>query len=166
MSLLLTEATRSIPEFSLNGKVIPAKVVDCYDGDTFYAVIELEGKLWKFNCRMNGYDTPEMKPPKNKVGREIEKAKALKAKQALLTQICSGVDLTHDLTNSEMSLAIDNNKKIVTLICKEFDKYGRLLVEVVDDASSPQKTVNDWMVEQGYGYKYTGGTKDTAFGTA
>jgi endonuclease YncB( thermonuclease family) len=160
---LLQNATRDVPEFSLNGKVIPAKVVDCYDGDTFYAVIELEGKLWKFNCRMNGYDTPEMKPPKNKPGRDVEKAKALKAKQALLSQICSGVDLICDLTKDEMDLAINNNAKIITLICKEFDKYGRLLVEV--QSLSPQKTVNDWMVEQGYGYRYTGGTKDNTFGT-
>jgi endonuclease YncB( thermonuclease family) len=76
---------------------MPAKVVACYDGDTFHAVVELEGTLWKFPCRMAGYDTPEMKPLKTKEGRETEKAKALAAKQALMSKVCSEISIATPL---------------------------------------------------------------------
>jgi endonuclease YncB( thermonuclease family) len=160
---ILKSSSAAVPEFSLSGKTLPAKIVACYDGDTFYAVIPVESQLWKFNCRMAGYDTPEMKPPANKPGREIEKARALKAKQALLSQVCSDVGLDKDMDKKRMDDAVTKNTKIIQLICKEFDKYGRLLVEIpMEDGS----TVNDWMVKTGYGYAYDGGKKDVSFATA
>ncbi len=157
----LAEATAQVPEFSLSGKTLPAKVVACYDGDTFHAVLPLGESLWKFSCRMGGYDTPEMKPPKDKKDREIEKARALKAKQALLSQLCSSVPLEGAFENKQLDALIDKNTKVIQLICREFDKYGRLLVEVPCEIG----TVNQWMVEKGYGYKYEGGAKDATFAT-
>ena len=161
MDIQLINATDEIPEFSLNGKSLSAKVVSCYDGDTFNAVVLLDNKLLKFNCRMNGYDTPEIKPPKNKPDREIEKKKALKAKQALLSNIIEGITM-NDMTKDEIDTAINLNKKIITLHCKEFDKYGRLLVEI---QLNETLTVNEWMIINNYGYRYNGGTKDINFST-
>ncbi len=162
---MLKSSSAAVPEFSLSGKTLPAKVVACYDGDTFYAVIPVENQLWKFNCRMAGYDTPEMKPPANKPGREIEKARALKAKQALLSHVCSDVGLAKDMDKKYMDEAVSKNTKIIQLICKEFDKYGRLLVEIpMEDGTAG--TVNDWMVKNSYGYSYDGGKKDVSFATA
>jgi endonuclease YncB( thermonuclease family) len=160
---MLSEAGADVPEFSLNGRTLSAKVVSCYDGDTFAAVLPLGGQLWKFNCRMAGYDTPEMKPPANKVGREVEKARALKARQALLSHVCDGITETGTYTKHEINAAIAGSKRVVEMRCKEFDKYGRLLVEILLENGT---TVNDWMVEKGYGYRYSGGTKDTEFGVA
>ena len=93
--------------------------------------------------------------------REIEKANALKARQALLSQITDSVSLTGSYTKSQMDEAVKNNRKIVDLACREFDKYGRLLVELY---MSDGKKLNDWMVQRGYGYVYNGGTKSTTFG--
>ncbi len=159
----LAEASTSVPEFSLAGKTLPGKVVSCYDGDTFHAVLETAFGLWRFSCRMAGYDTPEMKPPKTKVDRDIEKGRALKSKHALLTKVSdSAPDLAALATNVELDAAVLKNRKIIQVVCKEFDKYGRLLVEVpLDDGS----TVNQWMIQQGYGYAYDGGTKDATFAT-
>lgn len=159
----LLTATKAVPEFSLAGKTVPAKVVQCYDGDTFHAVISLEGTLWKFACRVSGYDTPEMKPPKNKPDRDVEKARALKAKQALLMHVCSDIHpLDRPMTNQEMDDCIAKNTKLIEMECMEFDKYGRVLVDVI----LPEKDrVSKWMVEKGYGYAYAGGTKDTTFAT-
>ncbi len=159
----LVEATMQIPEFSLAGKTLPGKVVACYDGDTFHAVLETPFGLWRFSCRMAGYDTPEMKPPKTKIDRDIEKARALKSKHALLTQVSDSVPvLSQTTTNVDLDAAVVKNRKIIQVICKEFDKYGRLLVDV----SMPDgTTVNQWMIQQGYGYAYDGGTKDTTFAT-
>lgn len=159
----LTNATAAIPEFSLAGKILPAKIVSCYDGDTFYAVIPLEGSLYKFNCRVSGYDTPEMKPPKNKPERDLEKARAVKAKHALLSHICSGIpSLDITVTNIELDSIVAKNTRIIEMECKEFDKYGRVLVDVI---LSDKTRVSNWMVEKGYGYVYSGGTKDISFAT-
>ena len=152
----LENASASVPEFSLNGKRIHGKVVACYDGDTFHAVIHLMNGLMKFNCRMAGYDTPEMKPPANKPGRELEKQRALIAKQALLSKVCDGIDISGVYTKYELDELVKYNKKIIVLECEEFDKYGRLLVRVPMQGNS---TVNDWMIANGYGYAYNGGTK-------
>jgi endonuclease YncB( thermonuclease family) len=166
----LVDTTSSIPEFSLAEKILDAKVVACYDGDTFYAVIDLFGQFWKFNCRATGYDCPEMKPPKNKPGRDIEKEQALRAKQAFLSHIVSNVDVNGVYTNQELDTFIRNNKRIIRMICKEFDKYGRLLVEIIPDMESRSKgvtqvSINEWMIESGYGYRYNGGTKNITFPT-
>ena len=58
----LSDATADIPMFTLAGSIRTAKVVSCYDGDSFEAVMFIGDKLWKFDCRMSGYDSPEMKP--------------------------------------------------------------------------------------------------------
>jgi endonuclease YncB( thermonuclease family) len=112
---------------------------------------------------MAGYDTPEMKPPKTKPDRDMEKARALRAKQALLTHLVDLLDpLSSPTTNAELDAAVAKNRRTIPILCKEFDKYGRLLVEVVlEDVGS----VNEWMVHQGFGYAYGGGAKDVTFAT-
>merc|ERR1719336_3868618 len=45
--------------------------------------------------------------------------------------------------------------KTVELQLEEFDKYGRLLCEVLVDGEN----LNDWMLAEGYGVPYHGGTK-------
>jgi len=160
----LVDATDAIPEFTLAGKTLDAKVVDCYDGDTFQAVFAMGDQLWKFNCRMAGYDTPEIKPLKSNPNRDVEKANAVKAKQALLFHVCDSVTTLEPVMDKHtMDAAIKRNTKIIQLNCKEFDKYGRLLVTV---PLSETQTVNDWMVQKGYGYAYDGGKKDTTFATS
>jgi endonuclease YncB( thermonuclease family) len=160
----LLEATDAVPEFTLAGKTLDAKVVDCYDGDTFQAVFAMGDQLWKFNCRMAGYDTPEIKPLKSNPNRDVEKANAVKAKQALLFHVCDSVPALEPVMDKPtMDAAIKRNSKIIKLQCKEFDKYGRLLVSV---PLSESQTVNDWMVQKGYGYAYDGGKKDATFATS
>ena len=41
--------------------------------------------------------------------------------------------------------------------CNEFDKYGRLLVELLNDDN---KTINQMLIDEGYAKAYDGGTKD------
>jgi endonuclease YncB( thermonuclease family) len=162
---ILETATSDIPEFSLKGLTIRTKVVACYDGDTFHAAIPFAGQLWKFPCRMAGYDTPEMKPPVSKPDRELEKARALRAKQALLSWVCDGVDVSGTYTKSALDTLVKTNRRVIEMTCGEFDKYGRLLV-TVPCAAVGASTVNEWMVQHKYGYAYSGDTKDTTFATA
>ena len=155
----LVDATDKIPAFTLAGTNRPAKVVSCYDGDTFEAAMILGDKVWKFDCRMSGYDSPEIKPLKSIANRDAEKAAAIRAKTALLSFVCDGVDNSRSYTNKELDELVSRNKKIIELRCKQFDKYGRILVYVAIPESPTAETVNSWMVKNNYGYEYTGGTK-------
>jgi endonuclease YncB( thermonuclease family) len=153
---ILKDATATIPSFTFAGSIHPAKVVSCYDGDTFEAVMFIGEKLWKFDCRMSGYDSPEIKPLKTVANRDSEKAAAVRAKTALLSFVCDGVDSLRTYANKELDELVKQNKKVIELHCKQFDKYGRILVDI---PISESDTVNAWMVKNSYGYEYSGGTK-------
>ena len=118
------------PKFTLNGLVVPARVVDVYDGDTCKCVFDFRGNFSKFTCRIYGIDTPEIR------NKDLEdKARGYKARDAL-REVCLN--------------------KLVTLTCYNFDKYGRLLVDFsVQDISS----ISKWMIDSGYAKEYYGGHK-------
>lgn len=133
------------PTFTLSRKKQKCKVLKVYDGDTIWVAISINGSIVKFNCRMLGYDSPEMKPLKSINNRDeiIEAAK--KAKEYIESLI---------------------KDAIVDISFSGFDKYGRALssVYIIDPDSNkiycPNKIcVNDLMVRKGHGYNYMGGTK-------
>ena len=123
------DGSMETPMFSLEDKEFEAKVVKIYDGDTIHVVFPFKGEITRWKIRMEGYDSPEIRSKNSE-----EKMAAQVAKQALADKI-------------------DNNK--VRLVCGKFDKYGRLLGTIFlgDD------NINMWMISQGYGYPYEGGTK-------
>ena len=59
--------------FSLNGKTKLCRVVDIYDGDTCKVVFRLNRKIYRWNVRMEGYDSPEMRISKNDPNRDRKK---------------------------------------------------------------------------------------------
>ena len=143
-SILLNTNEQNIKKFSLKGKKYLAKVVDIYDGDTITVLIRYRMKTHKFKVRMFGYDSPEMKPPKDDPNRyEIKKA-AVQAK---------------------IKLAEIIDQKIVELDCGGFAKYGRLLatVHLRENCCKSSININQWMIDNGHGYRYTGGTKIKGF---
>lgn len=133
----LSKCDNNTPMFSLEGEMKLCKVVDIYDGDTCKVVFKLKDKLYRWNVRMKGYDSPEMRVSKSNPRRDVIKQKAILARDYLSSLI---------------------KNELVYIKCGEFDKYGRLLgtlyINENDDIS-----VNDMMIENGYGYSYFGGTK-------
>ena len=136
-----------IPKFSLNGLRKNCKILKIYDGDTLWLASTLfNNKLYRFNVRMMGYDSPEMKPSLKNPDREKEIIAAKSAKKFL-------EDLILD--------------KIVNVIFYDFDKYGRPLCEIYITqknkncclGAKEKLCVNTLMIEKGHGYPYTGGTK-------
>lgn len=108
------------------------KVVKVYDGDTITIASRfpgLNGPVYRFNVRLNGIDSPEIKG-----GSEHEKDLAKKSRDAL----------------SHLILG-----KIVCLKNVSTEKYGRILADVYLD----NLNVCDWMLEKKYAVKYDGGTK-------
>jgi len=141
----LLRAERGL-DFSFDGMSFPAKVVDLYDGDTVRVCFRLKGEIIQWRARMAGYDSPEMKPSKASPTRVAERAAALAARDALAAKV---------------------GGRLVTIECGPFDKYGRLLVTILlpGPGGAPNlskgENVNEWMVAQGHGVPYDGGTKKT-----
>ena len=123
--------------FSFEGRKCIGKVVKVYDGDTVHIVFSLTDnepdRLYKWNCRLINVDTPELRT-KNIKEKEFGKQVRDFLKEKILN-------------------------KIVTIECSDFDKYGRLLVEIFID----NENINNWLIENGYAKKYTGGKKNKWF---
>lgn len=131
---LLSLDPDDIPLFTYNNQIKTAIVCDVYDGDTCTIIIKDNGEFKKFKLRMYGYDAPEMKPRLKEKNRQLIKYNAKLAKEALEEKVLN---------------------KIVRIEFMKEDKYGRLLGNMSLDGLN----INQWMIENGYGYEYFGGTK-------
>ncbi len=156
----LEECTKDTPEFSLCNLTLQGKVVECYDADTCKIVLPIQNIFYKFTCRLSGIDTPEMKPKKDKPNRDNEIVWAKKARAELLRLICNNTDKFDnlDIKKEEVIKILQNNKRLITVKCLEFDKYGRLLVELYNN-SEETKSFNNILVEKNLAVSYDGGTK-------
>jgi len=160
LTQLVNIKSDDLHEFSLQGLITKGKVVDMYDGDTCKIILIYNNELLKFSCRLINLDTPEIKPPKNKPNREIEIANAIKCRNRLmqLSTSCE-INLEDIKTKPQMKKLLEKNNKILSIKCFEFDKYGRLLVELLSN-DTDVKTYNDILIEEGMAKRYDGGTKD------
>lgn len=156
----LKSADHQVKEFSMNGKNMWGKVVYVYDGDTVHIVFKIDNELVKFNCRLSGIDSPEI-APKNisdvKVKKEQELS-AIKCRNYLISRVIL-IPLEKEIMNkNEVKAICAKSTNLVWVKCCEFDKYGRLLVELYDDPNSI-KSFNQDMIEKKYAIGYNGGTK-------
>ena len=136
----LEKCNNSIELFTLEGEYKLCKVVDVYDGDTCKVVFDLNGCLNKWNVRMEGYDSPEIRISKNDPEREEKKKKAIEAKKYFKNLVM-------------------NDNQLVYIKCGKFDKYGRLLGKIYLNKNDTI-SVNELMINQKYGYVYYGGSKN------
>ncbi len=67
-----------------------------------------------------------------------------------------------DLGKDDIIKLLEDNKKIITVKCLEFDKYGRALVELYNDEKETQ-SFNDILVEKNLAVRYYGGSKESPF---
>ena len=162
MSITLENCTKETPEFTLCGQTLQGKVVELYDADTCKIVLPVMGTFFKFICRLSGIDTPEMKPRKDKPNRDNEILWAKRARAELLKLICPSDDSVFDnldIKKDEIITHLQNNKNIITVRCMEFDKYGRLLVELFSSNTTTTTSFNQILVEKNMAVGYDGGKK-------
>jgi micrococcal nuclease len=128
--------------FTLDNQIFECKVIKVYDGDSITVVFPYFDKLYKWNCRLSGIDTPELKT-KN----QNEKKIAFIVRDKLKEKI---------------------NDKIIKIKCGKFDKYGRLLCEIFDIECNEDNiksnesfnfSINNWLIENNYAFSYNGKTK-------
>ena len=118
--------------FSFKGQKLKCKVVSVYDGDTMRVVFPLNRKMYKWNCRLLGIDTPELRT-KDKHEKEL----AIIAKENLTKLVLN---------------------KVIEIYCGGWDKYGRLLVTPI---TKNEGNICSWMIKNKYATAYNGGTKST-----
>jgi micrococcal nuclease len=122
----LEKTTQNTPFFSLKGYKLYGKCVKVYDGDTLHVNIYIFNSFYKFKVRLLGIDTPEIRT------RDLEeKKRGYQAKKFVQDKILD---------------------KIIFLHCHDFDKYGRLLVEIFELDSDI--SINDILLEQKLAKKY------------
>ena len=125
--------------FSLEGQYKLCKVVDIYDGDTIKVVFDLNGSFYRWNVRMLGYNSPEMRVSVNNPARDTIKQLAIDSRDFLKS-------------------IIQNNDQLVYIKCSGFDKYGRLLGTIYVNQDD-NVSVNQLMIDNHKGVPYDGGKK-------
>jgi endonuclease YncB( thermonuclease family) len=159
-NITLETANSSIPKYSLNNEYLSGKVVYIYDGDTVHIVFKINNKLTKFNCRLLSIDSPEI-CPKNindlaKRNEEIESA--IKSRNFLINQVTNIPIINTKMTKNEIKELCSKSTKLIWVKCFDFDKYGRLLVELYN-SKDVQISINQLILDNKYAVKYDGGTK-------
>jgi endonuclease YncB( thermonuclease family) len=114
-------------------------VIKVHDADTITIIFEYHGEIIKYNVQIAGVDAPELHS-------KVDKEKELSQK---------GQKYVSDLILNS----------IIKIKFQDFDKYGRLLGEVVLLSSPKSKTIkemnlSDLLIDGGYARKYDGGHKD------
>jgi endonuclease YncB( thermonuclease family) len=144
------------PFLSLKGIITKARVVSVYDGDTLTLIIPFKNEFFKFNCRMMGIDTCEMKS-KLQQNRET----AIKARNRVLQLLGVPVaDLNVKLTTQKIQSLLAENIYTCWVKCYETEKFGRTLVDVCT-SNDMQRTVAQTLVNEKLAYEYKGDTKLT-----
>ena len=151
MSFDWSSVDNKFPFFTMEGEHLVGKCVDVYDGDTVKIVMpivldgKLTNKLFRWNCRINRVDTPEIRT-KNKKEKDYAK-----------------------IVRNELREKILN--KLVFVKCLDFDKYGRLLTELYinddynyenidcDNCNDKLLNISNWLITNEYAKEYFGGTK-------
>lgn len=134
---LMLKTKENTDLLSFENKEFEAKIVYVYDGDTIHVVFKVFNDYYRWNCRIMGVDTPELRTKNEK-----EKEKGYMVRDKVKEHFLN---------------------KIVKIKCYNFDKYGRLLIDVYLPKNIPDKKnktlLSEWLIANDYAYSYDGGTK-------
>jgi len=138
----------NVNSFNLNGYICKAKVLRCHDADTITVALPFIGTFYKFIVRLAGIDSFELKSE-----NEILRNKAVISRNKLL-DLLTGNTITQ---YEDSETFFKEHVVIVDIHCNRFDKYGRLLGDVLVGGIN----VSKYLLDNGLAYVYAGGTKLT-----
>lgn len=142
------------PFFALTGRACHARVVSVYDGDTVTLVLPVHDAYYKFHARIYGIDTSEIKSKLPEA-----RLKAVRARARLLQLLGVPVrSLEDNPKKTEVEKFLEENVVVVYVVCRDWDKYGRALVDCYL-AECKTQNVADILVKEGLAYPYFGGSK-------
>jgi endonuclease YncB( thermonuclease family) len=138
--------------FNFNDLETTARCIRIYDGDTIFIVLNIPGTkmYYKWSCRLNGIDSFEIK--------NTNEALKNKAHEALLFvyNFITKKEVP-DVQDTKKFIEDDLNKNIylINIKCGKFDKFGRILIDVLQD----NVNLSDLLIENKLAYPYYGKTK-------
>ena len=144
---------------ALNDKLLVARVVDIYDGDTITCIINVLDNYFQFNVRLEDIDTCEIKSKNFKC-----KIKAHEAQNCLYELISNKTNNDIFIDRNDLRFLLEADVYLVNILCGTLDKYGRLLGYIFDfdDLSQDKsKSFNQILVDKKLAYLYEGKTKLT-----
>lgn len=137
------------PTFSLNGTKTYCRVVSVLDGDTIKVIIPIFNNYYKFNVRLNGIDTYEIKGKNKELG--------LKGRNRLF-ELITNKQIDSEYKKNQVEKLLDEDVYLIWLECLEFDKYGRLLGNLYNNENNEQN-FSEILINEKLGLPYDGGTK-------
>lgn len=147
-----SEYNSSTPEFSLAGQELHGRVVEIYDGDTLKIVLPVLGHYFKFNARLIGIDTCEIKS-KNSANKDL----ACRARNRLFELVTGSPACDSNWKKKDVIRYLDEHVCVIKVKCHEFDKYGRVMI----DCFTRDRSISDILIEEKLAYAYAGDTKLT-----
>lgn len=142
---LIKNSFDNLKKFTFEGMITKAKVIDIYDGDTITIVFYFHDIPIKDTFRMNGYDSPEMKPIKDIQNRNLHITAAKYVKEFLKKKLLN---------------------QIVWVKFSHKEKYGRLIGDLYminpnnkNQFIGNEECINRLMISSGFGKQYGGGHK-------
>lgn len=145
---------RKTPMFSFDGKEFLARVVGCHDSDTVRVVYDTEQDGYKqLILRLQGIDAPEIRSSDPK-----EKKAAVAARDCLLSMMLQE-PVAEGMTEKEVTALLDSHCVLVAVVCKTFDKYGRVLGELHNEGKTGG-SFNQRLIDLGHAKPYFGKTKE------
>jgi len=152
ISLLAIHGTTA-PIFTLDGQAMYGRLVGLYDGDTATVALPIFGTVYKFNVRLSGIDTPEMRSKLPEV-----RIQAIRARNRLLQLAGLNIGLDDDLKKKDIMAMLESANYIVWVVCGEQEKYGRTLCKLYKD-NFASESFAETLIREKYAYAYGGGTK-------
>jgi endonuclease YncB( thermonuclease family) len=125
-----------------------------YDGDTMTCIFPIFGEnYFKFNIRLMGIDTAEMK-----TNNDILKERAFSARHYILEYLCGDdYNLDNRCSRQEIQEYLKNNEIMVWLECFDFDKYGRILGNIYK--KEKKESLSELLIDSKLAYRYDGNKK-------
>ncbi len=143
----------SVPFFTLSGIRTVARLVDVYDGDTVTCIFPiLKDNYYKFNLRLMGIDTAELKN-----SDVSQKQKALEARHLILASCCDTYNLNVDCGRHDIQNYLKEQETFVWIECFDFDKYGRVLANIYKEPGCI--SLSNLLLNAKLAYAYDGGKK-------
>lgn len=145
MTELRFKKFEEVDYFNFEGLECPVKIVDIYDGDTISVIFHYRNQYYKYRCRLRRINSDELHLI---VKRENDTKLANQARIKLAEKIL-GCDVDLECKRSQLREMLSNHTSLNYCKFYDFDKYGRLLIELYETEECHSQNLNDFLINHG-----------------